>query len=388
MGNYGLGGVFKVGDLWHVRYSSNGSQIRESTHIRISGPEGSPEFQKSENKARQFLRRRLDEIAAGNFAPKQNRLTLDECLDAYLAAYKLRGGRALRTTELVLRHVRKYFAGYRAPHVNGKKLRAYVLHRKEQGAADASVHRELAHLRASLTLAVRDEQLSKVPDFPVIKLNNARQGFIKPADFTRLRAECRTELLQDFATFLYWSGWRSNEAKTLEWKDIDLAESCIRLRSENSKTRQRRKLKLFGELKEMIARRVARRCPDSPFVFCRKDGRALGCVADAWKAAALRAGLGHITPHDCRRSAIRNLIRAGVPTSVAMEWSGHKSFTTFKRYDITADDDMDEAADKVAAYVAAEQAKVPAKVLTLQIPAKEQRSKIQADDAITAVKSA
>jgi hypothetical protein len=52
--------------------------------------------------------------------------------------------------------------------------------------------------------------------------------------------------------------------------------------------------------------------------------------------------------HDLRRSAIRNMIRAGVPQSVAKRISGHKAVSVFLRYDITSDDDLRAAMQSVA----------------------------------------
>ena len=60
---------------------------------------------------------------------------------------------------------------------------------------------------------------------------------------------------------------------------------------------------------------------------------------------------GGLTFHDTRRTAIRNLIRAGVDQTVAMRISGHRTDSTFRRYNITSEDDLREAVEKVAAYV-------------------------------------
>jgi hypothetical protein len=46
-------------------------------------------------------------------------------------------------------------------------------------------------------------------------------------------------------------------------------------------------------------------------------------------------------------SACRNLVRAGVPESVAMEMTGHKTRSVFERYNITSADDLREAARKL-----------------------------------------
>ena len=97
----------------------------------------------------------------------------------------------------------------------------------------------------------------------------------------------------------------------------------------------------------------------SEYVFHGGDGRAIVDFKRSWATACRAAGAPGLLFHDLRRSAVRNMIRAGVPQSVAMRISGHRTAAMFLRYDITSDEDKRDALVKTEARNATQVAVAP-----------------------------
>jgi integrase len=82
-----------------------------------------------------------------------------------------------------------------------------------------------------------------------------------------------------------------------------------------------------------------------PWVLHRA-GRAIR-FRGAWATACKEAGLPGRIPHDFRRTAVRSLVRAGVPERVAMMMTGHKTRSVFERYNIVSEGDLRDAAARL-----------------------------------------
>ena len=299
-----------------------------------------------------------DRDAAGTGA-QLHTLKVDALLDDLLADYKANGKDYVWAEQVVRLHLRPAFGGTVAAKLSTTDVRKFTAMRQKEGAANATINRALALLKRSFNLGAESTPptVQHVPFIPMLKEKNTRQGFFEDADYRALLRALPVHL-QPLLCFAYYTGCRRGEIFSLKWRQVDLNLGTVRLEAWETKNGEARTIPLVPELREMLAAQKAR-FPNNPLVFCDESGEAIKSLTRPWAAACKTAGLVDATGkptklfHDCRRTGVRNLVRAGVPEKVVMAVSGHKTRSIFDRYNIVSESDMQDAAAKLSDYTTA-----------------------------------
>ena len=233
-------------------------------------------------------------------------------------------------------------------------------HRLEEGRKPATAKNELSVLKRAFNLAQKVGKASR-PEFPTIRLNNVRTGFFEREDFDKVLSRLSDDLKAPME-FAYLTGWRMGEVIDLQWKQVEFKAGVIRLEPGSTKNRDGRTLP-FGVLTALVdllknqqnhtSRVQAAKGQVIPLVFHR-DGKPIPDMREAWKSACAKARVSGMLRHDLRRTAVRNLERAGVPRSVAMKITGHRTESIYSRYAISNTNDQREGLKKLAALLAAD----------------------------------
>ena len=179
-----------------------------------------------------------------------------------------------------------------------------------------------------------------------------------------------------------------DEVVALTWAQVDFAAGIVRLEPNTTKSDQGRVF-LFGALPELAAllqrqreqtsQTERRLCQVIPYVFHR-NGKPIRTIYKSWRSACKRAAVvkqGRLetvvrprllgrTPYDFRRTAARNLIRAGVPQHVVMKLCGWKTDAMFRRYAIVDERDLRDAVELLAKGTLGGQSEAKASRLPLE----------------------
>jgi integrase len=335
--------------FWWAQFFINGKAVRKSTKKTVK------------EEALAVLRRLMGDSERG-IPLTDGKLRYADLRTALIDDYVRKGNRSLEQradgTETIqgLPQLDTYCGydkenpGCKLATITPEWVRAFIRKRTDECAGPAITNRSLQALRRGFNVLREEGKLAVVPKIKLMKEPPPRRGFLEIGKFEDLLDALPSRLRPLVAT-LYFTGVRLGEALAIEWDQIDLEAREIRLHE--TKNDEPRTIPLPSRVVDLL-RRIT---PKRGKVFDAANLRT------EWEVACAAVGLGTRTEiegekwnwhrykglriHDMRRSAVRNLIRAGVSEKVCMDISGHKTVEVFRRYDITATGDLHAAMQRV-----------------------------------------
>ena len=342
-----MGSVYLRGRVYWIKYSQNGEFLFESSKSRLKSV------------AKELLIKREGEIQKGQIPGIHfDKIKFDELAADFLWDREI-NNRGVDEAKFRVKHLEEHFEGMLATRITDAHLREYIEARKSEGAANASVNRELAALKRMFNLGAQKRppkvDRAQTPYITMLKEDNVRKGFFEHAEYLAL-IKALPAYLRPLCQFAYTTGWRKSEVTGLTWANVDLKLGVVKLEPGTTKNDHGRTVYLEPELRDMIQDQRDRQKAErriTKWVFPGADGLSQVCenFRKPWMKACKAAGIGGKLFHDFRRSAVRNMVRAGISEHTVMKISGHETRSIFDRYDIVSDADLKAAAEKQRAYL-------------------------------------
>jgi len=349
---------------WWAKYYEDGRPIFRSTRTE------------DKTAARKKLNKWEGQVAQGlHEGPKFERTRFEDLVAGIRQDYAINEHKTARRLNDYVAHLTTAFHQMRASAITTDKIKDYITKRREEGAANGTINRELGCLKRMFRLAHQHTppKVARIPYIPMLEEHNIRSGFFEHEDFLALRGAL-PDYVKIPASLAYYSGMRMGEVCSLVWSQVNWTEGKLYLKAQDTKTDTPRVLFLTGDLLHVLTvwkQRCDQKWPHCPWI-CHRGGIRLQSLKYSFRQACERVGLGKFVevegtkhkvwqgkiPHDFRRTAVRNMVRAGVPEKVAMAISGHRTRSVFDRYNIVNEADLEKAARSLTEYFEREKAKM------------------------------
>ncbi|MGQ0750826.1 MAG: tyrosine-type recombinase/integrase [Betaproteobacteria bacterium] len=291
----------------------------------------------------------------------------EDMMDAYLEATKDSKRSAWRD-EYSATHLGEFFSGRVLNDLKRSDVRGYIDFRKAKGAllpkrkaeterrsrqvSPSTINRELDLLSAAINYA-RVEWEWDIPN-PTLGISlpepEGRLRYLSKEEYAALlnsaRASKKAPHLADFIRLAVHTGMREQEMLGMAVERIDLRQKLLKLEGKDTKGKRRRYVPMNEQARQAVLNRLrfrAEHCPDSPWLFCHKDGERIQSVQTSFERARDVAGIQGFRIHDLRHTCASWLVMEGVSLYFVKALLGHSSIETTERYAHLAPENVRQA---------------------------------------------
>ena len=199
------------------------------------------------------------------------------------------------------------FAQVQARRVTTGMVASYIRTRQEQGAANATINREVTALKRAFNLALwaTQSRITVVPRMPMLKEDNVRKNFIEHAQYLTLATHASELWLRTLLELGWRYGWRLGELQALRVRQVNLQERTIRLDVGTTKNREGREVSMTTKVHQLLTECCHGKRPEDYVLTHADDGKPVRDVRWAWQNMCLAAGLATLVCKQCGTAAAK-----------------------------------------------------------------------------------
>lgn len=337
--------------IWARYTGADGEQVRRSTGIGTDAPDALKEARALLSKWRAEVHQERMWGRAPEPEKHVDRHLFDDVIVEYIEGHEVRS--PFSTRKSAIKALKRWFGGLYMDEITEVDVRAYTRGRMAGTGSDGMHDPEVKPVKAGTVnkevglFAAAANWCRKELGW---NIHNPAKGMKRPEPEGRVRwitydeairllkaasENKRAPWLMDSIYISLFTGMRFGEVANLTWSQIDFDRAMLVLETGTTKNGKRRSVALHPEALAALQRRhefVQEYCPDTQWVFCRKNGSHVKEMRKSFASARKKAGITDFRRHDARHTFASWLRMSGADLAVVRDALGHSTIKMTERY--------------------------------------------------------
>ncbi|MBS0181331.1 MAG: tyrosine-type recombinase/integrase [Nitrospira sp.] len=318
-------GLIKRGKVWWMDFMFQGTRVRRSTETS------------DKRLATAILAKVTTQVVEGTFFDhrEEDDHTFQDMMERYLAeCSKMKAPKSCVRDGTSLKHLVPVLGEKLLSEITPKSLVAYRTQRRTEGAAPATINKELQLVRHAFNLAMREWEWCRENPMHRVSLEQVRNEVDRwlSADEEERLLAASSPWLQEIIRFALNTGMRQGEILNLLWQDVDFTRGTLIVMK--SKNGTRRTIPVNTTVYDLLAAKQGATGASSGLVFKTPLGNTLQVrfLVREFCEARDRAGILDFRFHDMRHTFATRLVQHGIDLYKVQRLLGHKTSTMTQRY--------------------------------------------------------